>query len=184
MTATLREKQEKAFDELKSELGLTNVMQTPKIEKIVISTGVGKIDDKNKLELIEDRLARITGQKPAPRAARTSIASFKLREGDKVGYQVTLRGPEKDSFFDKLVNIALPRMRDFRGLPRTAVDEMGNYTIGIREHTIFPETSDEELKNVFGMAITIVTTANNKEDALKYLEYLGFPLQKEEEAAE
>lgn len=180
MTATLREKQLTAFDDLKGDLGLKNVMQTPKIEKIVISTGVGKIDDKNKLELIEDRLARITGQKPAPRAAKKSIASFKLREGDKVGYQVTLRGPEKDSFFDKLVNIALPRMRDFRGLPRTAVDEMGNYTIGIREHTIFPETSDEELKNVFGMAITIVTTATNATDALKYLEYLGFPLQKEE----
>ncbi len=180
MTATLREKQQNAFEGLKGDLGLKNVMQTPRIEKIVISTGVGKIDDKNKLELIEDRLARITGQKPAPRAAKKSIASFKLREGDKVGYQVTLRGPEKDSFFDKLVHIALPRMRDFRGLPRTAVDEMGNYTIGIREHTIFPETSDEELKSVFGMAITIVTTATNKEYALKYLEYLGLPLQKEE----
>lgn len=183
MTATLREKQENAFTELKSDLGLDNVMQTPRIEKIVVSTGVGKIDDKNKIELIADRLARITGQKPAPRAAKKSIASFKLREGDMVGYQVTLRGPQKDSFFDKLVNIALPRTRDFRGISRDSVDEMGNITIGVREHTIFPETSDEELRNVFGMSITITTTATNKEDALKYLEYLGFPLKKEEAEA-
>ena len=179
MTTTLREKQSKAFEELKGELGYVNTMQAPKIEKIVVSTGVGKIDDKNKIELIQDRLARITGQKPAPRQAKKSIATFKVREGERVGFQVTLRGPEKDAFFDKLVNVAIPRMRDFRGLPRTAVDEMGNYSIGIKEHTIFPETTDEELRNSFGFSITIVTTATNKGEALKYLEYLGLPFKKE-----
>lgn len=183
MTASIKEKQTKVFKELGGEIGIKNTMQTPRIEKIVVSTGIGKIDDKNKIALIEDRLARITGQKPAPRQAKKSIATFKVREGDKIGYQVTLRGREMDSFFDKLVNIALPRMRDFRGLSKTAVDEMGNYTIGIREHTIFPETSDEELKDVFGFAITLVTTAKDKETALRYLEYLGLPFRKEEESA-
>jgi len=178
---SLKEKQDKAFDTLKNTLAITNPMQVPKIEKIVVSVGIGKIDDKNKRALIEDRLARITGQKPAARAAKKSIASFKVREGDKVGYQVTLRGPEKNSFFDKLTHIALPRMKDFRGLSRASLDEMGNFTIGIREHTIFPETSDEDLRDVFGMAITIVTTAKDKKTALAYLEYLGLPLKKETE---
>jgi len=180
MIAPLKDKQEKAFKELKDTLNLTNAMQVPKIEKIIVSTGIGKIDDKNKILLIEDRLARITGQKPSPRQAKKSIATFKVREGDKIGYQVTLRGPEKDSFFDKLINIALPRTRDFRGLSRGSVDEMGNYTIGIREHTIFPETSDEELKDVFGFAVTLVTTAKDKKSALAYLTYLGLPFRTEE----
>jgi large subunit ribosomal protein L5 len=180
MTSALKEKQTKAFDALKEKFGFKNKMQAPKIEKIVVSAGIGKVDDKNKISLIEDRLARITGQKPASRKAKKSIATFKVREGDKVGYQITLRGPEKDAFFDKLIHIALPRMRDFRGLSRKSVDEMGNYTIGIQEHTIFPEVSDEELKDVFGFAITFVTTAKNRETALAYLEYLGLPFKKEE----
>lgn len=184
MAVSLKEKQDKAFDELKGDLKLANQMQTPKIEKIVVSTGIGKIDDKNKIALIEDRLARITGQRPAPRQARKSIATFKVREGDKVGYQVTLRGPEKDAFFDKLIHIALPRTRDFRGLSRDSVDEMGNYTIGIKEHTVFPETSDEELKDVFGFAITIVTTAKDRESALRYLEHMGLPFKKEDASVE
>jgi large subunit ribosomal protein L5 len=183
MTAALKEKQSKAFDELKKTLGFENRMQTPRIDKIVVSVGIGKVDDKNKVALIEDRLARITGQKPAPRQAKRSIATFKVREGDKVGYQITLRGPQKDAFFDKLIHIALPRTRDFRGLSRNSVDEMGNYTIGISEHTIFPETSDEELKDVFGLAITFVTTATDKKTALEYLEYLGVPFKKEEVTA-
>ncbi|MEX0909688.1 MAG: 50S ribosomal protein L5 [Candidatus Paceibacterota bacterium] len=180
MTSALKEKQSKAFDALKEKFGFKNKMQTPKIDNIVVSVGIGKIDDKNKVALVEDRLARITGQKPAPRQAKKSIATFKVREGDKVGYQITLRGPEKEAFFDKLIHIALPRTRDFRGLSRKSIDEMGNYTIGIREHTIFPEASDEELKNVFGFAITLVTTTTNKETALAYLEYLGLPFKNEE----
>ena len=170
----------KVFDSLKATFSYNNVMQAPRIDKVVVSTGTGKIDDKNKIALIEDRLAQITGQKAAPRAARQSIASFKLREGDIVGYQVTLRGDRMHNFLDKLVHIALPQTRDFRGLKVTAIDEMGNYTLGIKDHTIFPETADEELKDVFSLAITIVTTANTKEEAEALLRHIGLPLVKPE----
>jgi large subunit ribosomal protein L5 len=171
-----------AFDALKSTLGYTNVMQSPRVEKVVVSTGTGKIDDKQKLALIEDRLARITGQKASPRPAKQSIASFKLREGDIIGYQVTLRGERMQHFLDKLIHVALPQTRDFRGLKRGAIDEMGNYTIGIKDNTIFPECADEELKDVFGLAITIVTTAKTKEEAEAFLRHLQLPLQKDEAA--
>ena len=170
--------QKNMFNTLKEKFGYTNVSQTPKVEKIIVSTGIGSIKDKKKIELIFDRLTQITGQRPSPRAAKKSIASFKLREGDIVGYQVTLRGRQMRDFLDKLIHIALPRTRDFRGIPITAIDEMGNITIGIKEHTIFPETSDEELKDIFGMAITIVTTATGKNEAESFLRALGIPLQK------
>ena len=156
-------------------------MQSPKIEKVVISTGTGKIQDKAQIALIQDRLAKITGQKASARPAKKSIAAFKTREGDTIGYQVTLRGERMYDFLDKLIHVALPRTRDFQGLSRTSVDEVGNYTIGIREHTIFPETADEELKDVFGFAVTIVTTADTKEGALKLLEHIGLPLKKANE---
>lgn len=173
------EKQAKAFETIAGDLGITNVMSTPKLDKIVVSTGIGRIQDKKKIELIIDRIARITGQKPAARKAKKSIAAFKVREGDVVGYQVTLRGARMSDFMDKLVNIALPRTRDFRGLDAKAIDDMGNMTIGVKEHTIFPSCSDEELVNVFGMSITIVTTASDKKTAETYLRYLGVPLRKE-----
>jgi len=174
----IKDKQKKAFERLQSDFGYKNKMQTPQIEKVVISTGTGKLKDKQKIELIQDRLAKITGQKVSPRPAKKSIASFKLREGTVIGFQVTLRGRRAEDFLNKLINVALPRTRDFRGIERKAVDEMGNITLGIREHTIFPETSDEELRNVFGLSITIVTSSNNKEEATKYLEALGLPFKK------
>jgi large subunit ribosomal protein L5 len=174
----------KAFDALKDTFGYTNVMQVAKIEKVIVSTGVGKIEDKNKLKLIEDRLAQITGQKASPRPAKQSIASFKLREGEIIGYQVTLRGARMHSFLDKLIHVALPQTRDFRGLKTTAIDEMGNITIGIPEHTIFPETVNEEIKDVFGFAITIVTTAKSKKEAEALLRHIGLPLKKEVEVVE
>ena len=166
------------YDSLKGTFSYKNVMQAPRIEKVVVSTGTGKIDDKGKLELIQDRLAKITGQKAAPRPARLSIASFKLREGDIIGYQVTLRGARMHNFLDKLVHIALPQTRDFRGVKPTAIDDMGNITIGVKEHTIFPETADEDIKDVFSLAITIVTTANTKEEAEALLRHVGLPLKK------
>lgn len=181
---TMKEKLADVFKTLKGTFDYKNVMQAPKIEKVIISTGVGKIDDKNKLALIQDRLTAITGQKPSARPAKQSIASFKLREGEIIGYQVTLRGTQMYSFLDKLIHIALPQTRDFRGLKATAIDEMGNMTIGIPEHTIFPETVNEELKDVFGFAITIVTTANSKEEAEALLRYIGLPLKKPEETKE
>jgi len=151
-------------------------MQSPRVEKVVVSSGVGKKRDEKQLKLIEDRLSRITGQKPAPRAAKISIASFKVREGDTVGLQITLRGARMYDFLDKLIHIALPRTRDFRGLSPKAIDDMGNLTIGIREHTIFPETSDEDLKDVFGLAVTIVTSAKTRAEAEAFFRHIGMPL--------
>ena len=179
-TTDMKTKLSEAFKALKDTFDYKNVMQAPRIEKVVVSTGTGRIDDKKKVALIEDRLAKITGQKASPRPARMSIASFKLREGDVIGYQVTLRGPRMMDFLDKLVHVALPRTRDFRGLKPTAIDEMGNITLGIKEHTVFPETSDEELKDVFSLAITIVTTAKTKEEAEALLRHIGLPLKKQE----
>lgn len=171
------QKQKTAFDTLKGKFGYPNVMSSPKLLKIVVSSGVGKAKDKARNALVEKKLALITGQKPAPRAAKKSIAAFKSREGDIVGFQVTLRGARMYEFLDKLVHIALPRTRDFRGLTKTSIDEMGNYTIGIRENTIFPETSEEDLKDVFGLAITLVTTAKTKEEAEAFLRHLELPLK-------
>lgn len=177
MANHIQEQQKSAFETLKKEFGYKNVMQTPRVEKIIVSTGVGKISDKGKIKLIEERLAKFTGQKAAPRGAKKSIATFKLREGDVVGYQVTLRGKRMQDFLNKLIHVALPRTRDFRGIVPSAIDEMGNITLGVREHTIFPETSDEELKDIFGLAVTIVTSAKNKQEAEEYLRHLGLPLQ-------
>ncbi|HUQ30137.1 MAG TPA: 50S ribosomal protein L5 [Candidatus Paceibacterota bacterium] len=176
MTLT-KQKQQTAYEALRAEFGYTSPMQSPKIMKVVVATGVGKKRDQKQLALIEDRLAKITGQKAAPRAARMSIASFKVREGDTVGLAATLRGPRMFDFIDKLIHIALPRTRDFRGLNPGAIDTMGNLTIGIREHTIFPETSDEDIKDVFGLAVTVVTNAKTKKEADAFFRYLGFPLR-------
>lgn len=172
------EKQKSAYESLKGDFGYKNVMASPRLEKIVVSSGVGKARDKNRSALVADRLARITGQKAAPRAARKSIASFKLREGEIVGFQVTLRGKRMYEFLDKLIHIALPRTRDFRGLNAASIDQMGNYTLGIRENSIFPETSEEDLKDVFGFSITLVSTAKDKKEAEAFYRHLGLPLKK------
>lgn len=175
---TLKHKTEKAFTTLKEGYGYKNSMQAPRIQKVVISVGVGSVKDKNKITLIADRLAKITGQKPAARSAKIAIANFKSRKGDLVGYQVTLRGQRMYDFLEKLIHISLPRTKDFRGISRDSADEMGNYTFGIKEHTIFPETADEELKDVFGMAVTVVTTATSRAEVQAFLEHLGFPFKK------
>ena len=171
--------QDATYAALKDAAGYKNVMQTPRLEKIVVSVGVGSQKDKKKLELIAQRLATITGQKVATRVAKKSIASFKSRQGEVVGYQVTLRGKRMEGFLSKLLNISLPRTKDFRGLPRTLVDDMGNATLGIKENSIFPETADEDLKDVFGLAVTVVSTAKGKKEALAFFEHLGFPFRKE-----
>ncbi len=169
--------QDKTFDALKADFGYTSPMQAPRVVKIVVSTGVGSLKDKKKLELIVDRMRKITGQAPAVRSAKKSIANFKIRVGDVAGYQVTLRGARMQSFLDKLIHIVFPRVKDFRGIKLTAIDEMGNISIGLKEHTVFPETSDEDSKDIFGLAITIVTTAKNKKEAESFLRHLGMPLQ-------
>lgn len=178
---SLKEKQNKAFSALKESMGLKNKMQTPKVLKVVLSTGTGSFKDKNKNKVVEDRMTKISGQKVMLKVAKKSVATFKVREGDPVGYQVTLRGQRMFDFLNKLVYIALPRTKDFRGLSVHGIDNMGNFTIGIKENNIFPESSDEELRDVFGLAVTIVTNIKDKVSAKTYLEYLGFPFKKGED---
>ena len=173
-TATM---QQKTFNALKADLGYKNLMQAPRVVKIVVSTGIGAVKDQKRRELISDRLARITGQAPASRPAKKSIATFKIRAGDIAGYQVTLRGRRCQAFLAKLIHIVLPRTKDFRGIKPSAIDEMGNISIGIKEHTVFPETSDEDSKDIFGLAVTIVTTAKNKKEAEVFLRHSGLPLR-------
>ncbi|OGG47989.1 50S ribosomal protein L5 [Candidatus Kaiserbacteria bacterium RIFCSPHIGHO2_02_FULL_50_9] len=180
MASLTKEKEKKSFQALKSPFNYTSVMQSPRLQKVIVSVGVGKVaKDKNRHAVVIDRLAKITGQKAAPRGAKKSIASFKVVQGDTIGYQVTLRGKRMYDFLDRLLNTALPRTKDFRGISPKAIDEMGNLTIGIKEHTIFPETADEELKDVFGFAVTIVTTARNKEESAAFFKELGVPFQKQ-----
>ncbi|OGC86783.1 50S ribosomal protein L5 [Candidatus Adlerbacteria bacterium RIFCSPHIGHO2_02_FULL_54_18] len=175
----IQEKQKSAFETLKKDFGWTNRMQTPRIEKVVVSAGVGKMaKEKGRQETVADRLEKITGQKASSRGAKKSIATYKTRTGDRVGYQVTLRGKRAEDFLNRLVHIALPRTKDFKGISVSAIDEMGNYTLGIKEHSVFPETADEELKDVFGLAVTVVTSAKNKKTAEIYLRHLGFPFKK------
>jgi large subunit ribosomal protein L5 len=170
------------FASLKDAVGYTNAMAAPRIEKIVISVGTGKRSrlDRHWNDHVQDRLAKITGQKSSIRQARQSNAGFKIRTGDPIGQMVTLRGARMKSFLEKLVNVAFPRTKDFQGVKRTAVDEMGNLTIGIKEHTIFPETGDEDIKDVFGMSITLVSTADTKQEAEKFFEYIGIPFTKQD----
>ena len=175
---TTKQKQSEVFAVLKEKQGWTNPMQAPRLSKVVISVGTGSFKDKKKNELVAARLMKITGQKPAPRGAKKAIASFKTRLGDLIGYQITLRGPRLFGFLDKFLNVALPRTKDFRGISPKAVYQMGNITIGIKEHTIFPETADEDLRDVFGLAITIVTTAQNRAEALAFFEHIGIPFRK------
>lgn len=167
-----------AFETMKGEFGYKNKLQAPRIVKVVISATTGSIKDPKKKTLVGDRLTKITGQKVSEKAAKKSIATFKVRQGDPVGYQVTLRGERMYDFLNKLVHVAFPRTRDFRGLNASSLDNMGNFTLGIKEHTVFPETSDEELKDVFGMAVTIVTTSKTKKETEALLRQIGFLFKK------
>ncbi len=178
--ATTQTQIKSAYEALKGEFGYTNVMQAPRLEKVVVSVGTGRVQDKQREALIRDRLARITGQKASPRPAKQSIASFKLREGEIIGYQVTMRGTRMMHFMDKFIHVAIPQTRDFRGLKATAIDDMGNITIGIKDSTIFPECADEEIKDAFSLAVTIVTTAKTKKEAEAFLRHINLPLQKAE----
>ena len=174
-----KQKQENTQKTL-TQFGYKSVLAAPRLVKIVISsgTGTGMKKDRNKNDTIMDRLTRITGQRPTVRSAKKSVASFKVRQGDPIGVAVTLRGARMYHFLDKLVNIAIPRTKDFRGIDPKGVDNIGNMTLGIKEHTIFPETSDEDLKDVFGFAITLVSTAKNRDEALAFFAHLGIPFKK------
>lgn len=163
--------------------GFKNVMQVPRLEKIVVNIGLGEaLDNPKALEAAVTDLTSITGQKPVQTKARKSIANFKLREGRLIGTKVTLRGPRMWAFFDRLVNIALPRVRDFRGISPNSFDGRGNYTLGLKDQLVFPEIEYDKIDKLRGMEITIVTTAQNDEEARALLRQLGMPFSGKKEA--
>jgi len=178
----IKERIRLAYEAMKDAYGYKNIMMAPRIEKVLVSVGTGRMTraDKKRNEFVVDRLGKITGQKPSGRPAKKSIASFKLREGEIVGQLVTLRGERMYGFLDKLFGIALPRTKDFRGFSKRSVDDLGNLTLGVKEHTIFPETADEDLKDVFGLAVTIVTNKRNRKEATEFLERIGVPFRTQE----
>ena len=164
----------KAFD-------LNNVMEVPRIQKVVVNIGAGEaLDNPKALEAAVNDLTIITGQKPVMTKARKSIANFKLREGRLIGTKVTLRGERMWSFLDRLMNTALPRVRDFRGVSGNAFDGRGNYTLGLRDQLIFPEIEYDKIDKLRGMEVTIVTTAKNDDQARTMLQLLGMPFSKKE----
>jgi large subunit ribosomal protein L5 len=169
---------EQVVPALMRELGLANPMQVPRLEKVTLNMGVGDaLKDGRMLEAAVDDLATITGQRPVVTRARKSIAGFKLREGMSIGAKVTLRGDRMWEFVDRLVSIAIPRIRDFRGLNPNAFDGHGNFTLGLTEQLIFPEVDYDKVVKVRGMDITIVTTARNDEEGRALLVALGFPFE-------
>ncbi len=170
---------EEIISKLKEEFQYGNIMEVPRLEKIVVNMGVGgAVQDPKLLEEAQTALMTITGQKPAVRTARKSISNFKLREGMKIGAKVTLRGARMYEFLDRLIATALPRVRDFRGVSDKAFDGRGNYTLGIKEHTIFPEIDIDKVNRILGMDITFVTTAKTDKEAYELLKAFGFPFKK------
>ena len=180
MTSRLKDKyQNEVISALMERFNYTNVMEVPKLEKVIINMGLGEARDNPKvLESAVKELEIITGQKPVVTKAKKSIANFKLREGMKVGAKVTLRGQRMYEFLDKRMNIALPRVRDFRGVSDTAFDGRGNYALGIKEQLIFPEIEYDMVDSIRGLDIVIVTTAKTDEEARVFLEKMGMPFRK------
>jgi large subunit ribosomal protein L5 len=179
MAARLRERFEQEIrPALMKELGFTNPMQTPKLDKIVVNMGLGEAINNGKIiDASVEQLSAITGQKPVVTKARKSIANFKLRQGQSIGAMVTLRGDRAYEFLDRLVSIALPRVRDFKGVSPKAFDGKGNYTLGLREQIIFPEINYDKVEKIKGLNITVVTTARNDEEGRALLRHLGMPFR-------
>jgi len=161
-------------------LNLNNAMEVPRLKKVVVNIGVGEaLDNTRALDAAVGDLTQITGQKPIITRARKSIANFKLREGRAIGVKVTLRGDKMWSFLDRLMNIALPRVRDFRGISSNSFDGRGNYTLGLREQLVFPELNYDKIDKLRGMEVTIVTTARTDDEGFQLLQMLGMPFRKE-----
>ena len=180
MTSKIKELyNQEVLPALVKEFNYKNPMQAPKLEKIVLNIGLGEAKDNSKLlESAVEELKLISGQAPVITRARKSIANFKLREGQAIGCKVTLRGKKMEAFFDKLVNISLPRVRDFRGVPDTSFDGRGNYSLGIKEQLIFPEIEYDKIEQIRGLDVIIVTTANTDEEAKEFLRLMGMPFKK------
>jgi large subunit ribosomal protein L5 len=185
MTPRLKEKYEtEVLPALMESLGRTNRLSLPRLEKIVLNMGVGSaIQEKKHLEMAVDAMTQITGQKPIITHARNSVAGFRLREGMPIGCKVSLRRARMWEFLDRLVSVALPRVRDFRGISRTAFDGRGNYSLGLSEQLVFPELNPDKFLRVQGMNITIVTACASDSEALELLTRLGLPFKREESAA-
>jgi len=166
-------------DKLVEEFTYENIMGVPKLKKIVINVGFGDaINDAKTLDVITENIGLITGQKAVKTKAKKSVSNFKLREGQEIGAKVTLRGKIMFEFLDRLINLALPRTRDFQGVPNKSFDGRGNYTMGIKEHTVFPEIDVDKASTVHGMDITFVTSAESDEEAFALLKYFGMPFKK------
>lgn len=180
-TARLRQQYKTDFvRELQKELGLANVNQVPRMEKIVVNVGLGRAkDDKKVMDAALNTLRKITGQQPVVTAARKSIASFKLREGNKIGLKVTLRGNNMYEFMDRLISIVIPRLRDFHGVSAKAFDKQGNYSLGFVDQSVFPELSFEETQTAHGLQVVFVARAQSPEHARALLTKFGMPFEKE-----
>ncbi|MCX6763813.1 MAG: 50S ribosomal protein L5 [Candidatus Moranbacteria bacterium] len=180
MNSVKEQYNKEAIPHLKKELGFSNAFQVPRIEKVVVNAGIGKfIKDGNMLKEITEGIIAITGQKPLMTQARQSIAGFKIRQGLEIGMKVTLRGKRMWEFLDRLIISAVPRIRDFQGFKKSSVDGSGNLNIGIKEHLVFPEISPENVKNIFGFQVTVVTNARNHEKGLALFRALKFPIAKD-----
>ncbi|OGN28011.1 MAG: 50S ribosomal protein L5 [Candidatus Yanofskybacteria bacterium RIFCSPLOWO2_01_FULL_49_17] len=179
MTSLLQNYRKNVIPALQKEFHIGNAMAAPKIVKVTINTGVGRFakDDKT-LERIAKDIAILSGQKPVFRAAKKSIASFKVRQGVPVGISVTLRGQRMYDFISRLINIALPRSRDFRGIETKNIDRNGNLNLGLRESSIFPELNYENMKDIFSLEVSVTTTAKTHEQGVALLKHLGFPIKK------
>lgn len=170
--------EEKIIPEMKKKFNLTNRFQVPHLEKIVLNVGLGNAkDNPNLLKSVVSEMAAITGQKPLVTKARKSVASFKIREGQSVGVKVTLRNAMMYEFFDRLVNVALPRVKDFKGLSPKSFDKFGNYSFGIKEQIIFPEINYDKVNKIHGMDIIVVLTGKNRELSLNMLKMMGMPIR-------
>ena len=179
MSVLANEYKEEILPQLMEKFDYNNVMEAPKLEKIVVNVGLGDAKEDTKLlDTVVDEIARITGQHPTVTRAKKSIANFKIREGMPVGVKVTLRGEQMNEFLYKLINVTMPRIRDFRGVSPKSFDGRGNYSLGISEHTVFPEINIDDVDNVHGMEITIVTSAENDEEAFELLSLMGMPYKK------
>jgi large subunit ribosomal protein L5 len=179
MAARLKQRYEQEVrPALVKELGLKNPMQAPRLEKVVVNMGLGEAIQNGKiLDASLEQLSAITGQKPVVTKARKSIANFKLRQGQSIGAMVTLRGERAYEFLDRLLNVALPRVRDFKGVSPKAFDGKGNYTLGVKEQIIFPEINYDRVERIKGLNITVVTTAKNDEEGRALLRHLGMPFR-------
>lgn len=179
MTPTMKTRyREQVVPELQKKFNYANRMQIPALSKIAINVSVGTAHDRDALQAVLDDLGKITGQRPMMIKAKHSVSNFKLREGMALSGKVTLRGNRMYEFLDRLINVALPRVRDFRGIPASSFDGRGNYTFGLKEQTIFPEIDPDKVRKVHGMDVTFVTTAETNKEAFELLSLMGMPFEK------